>query len=502
MSETYRHVSAVMTGAPDGGLLGAVIAEYRLLRLLGRGGMGRVFEGEHVHSGCRAAIKLVHAELSGNEQVAARFVNESRAAIRVEHPGVVRVYEAGQTSDGYSYIIMEYLDGVLLAQRLSEWYGAEREQPSLTPSRRAPSVGEQAIHIAWQIADTLSAVHSHGIIHRDLKPENIFLVRGEGDRERAKIFDFGIAKLLQNPAPARDDMGGGVGGARDSVDLPSPQTKIGTVLGTPIYMSPEQWQGHGQITDRADVYAAGGIFFELFTGFPPFRSQVLGQLLLSHMHQPPPRLETEAPWLPAPLAEIVGRMLAKEPSARPSMEEVAEALERHLSQTRVQAAPALLSIASSGSSRSDGAAAQAKPESPAELLPPGLPARVSDTNLTPLRAPESAPARRHSSVPPAGPPVDGNAAASDAQETLIAALSPSAELQLIRRARPSAVGQRQTRLVPAHRTIISGPLPSIPPQRPLPMARIPAPPGSLNLVAVCALGLFLTSVVAFLLQGK
>lgn len=502
MSHTHRHVGTSLAGASDGGLLGAVVAEYRLIRLLGRGGMGRVFEGEHVHTGRRAAIKLVHAELSRNEQVAARFVNESRAAARVDHPGVVRVFEAGQTSDGFSYIVMEYLDGELLAQRLNEWYGSERENPQNTPSVRAPQLAERLLQIAWQIADTLGALHGEGIVHRDLKPENIFLVQEDGcrDRERAKIFDFGIAKLLQNlDTPVEG--GAGNGGASAS-DIPVPQTKIGTVLGTPIYMSPEQWQGQGKITDRADVYAAGGIFFELFTGFPPFRSQVLGQLLLSHLHQPPPLLEVEAPWLPSSLADMVQRMLAKDPSQRPSMEEVAEQLERHLSQTKIHCTTTLVPMAAkSPASRPSGAAIPLESPAVATLAP--SPATVSEPTSVPLRTPDPEATIHQRSGPSAraGAPGDGVSASSGAVETIISKAYAISGRRRLGRVYRSTDGDRSTRLVPAHPTIISGPIPRIAVSRPPPMTPVPAPLASLNIVALCALGLFLTSVAAFFLRG-
>lgn len=503
MSHTHRHVGTSLAGASDDGLLGAVVAEYRLVRLLGRGGMGRVFEGEHVHCGRRAAIKLVHSELSRNEQVAARFVNESRAAARVDHPGVVTVFEAGQTSDGFSYIVMEFLEGELLAQRINRWYGSEREAQQSARSACAPQLAERCMQIAWQIADTLSALHCQGIVHRDLKPENIFLVPEEGsrDRERAKIFDFGIAKLLQNSAPSAEGTGSSSGDS--SAELPSPQTKIGTVLGTPIYMSPEQWQGQGKITDRADVYAAGGIFFELFTGFPPFRSQVLGQLLLSHMHQPPPLLEVEAPWLPAPVADVVQRMLAKDPNQRPSMDEVAEQLERHLTQTRVQNAKTLLPLPARATTPK-GVAAPTPSDNTATSAPSPPSAGLNEATLVPSRPPDVDATLYRVPGPVTGGGLSGDASAlpPGAVQTIISKAQSISGRRRLGRAMRGGGGDRSTRLVPAHPTILSGPVPRIPVSRPLPVASVPAPPTALNIAALCALGLLLTSVAALVLGAS
>ena len=263
--------------------LGQMVGSYRVTAQLGEGGMGAVYTAEHVQLGKRAAIKVLLPEYSAREDLVTRFFNEARAASRVNHPGIVEVYDYGHLDDGSAFILMQLLDGESLAGRL----------------RRGPLAPADAIALMRQIAGALGAAHRAGIVHRDLKPDNVFLcpdpdvARGE----RAKLLDFGIAKLL--------DAGGAA-------------TRAGSILGTPPYMSPEQCRGLVDVDARADLYALGCILFEMLAGRPPFTDELVGDLLAAHMFRPPPVLRELVPGAPAPLDELVGRLLAKEPDARPA----------------------------------------------------------------------------------------------------------------------------------------------------------------------------------------
>src|SRR5436190_4389467 len=185
---------------------GTQVGAYRVLRRIGEGGMGSVWLAEHVMLGRRAAIKVLHPELSNRAEIVTRFFNEARAATSIGDPGIVQIFDFGHHSDGSAYIAMELLDGEPLDRRLA----------------RHGALGlPEALRIMRQVASTLGAAHARGIVHRDLKPENVFLVRDPEvpGGERAKILDFGIAKLTGDP---------------------SVKTSTSAVMGTPAYMSPEQ----------------------------------------------------------------------------------------------------------------------------------------------------------------------------------------------------------------------------------------------------------------------
>ncbi len=283
--------------------VGQVVGNYRIVRLLGRGGMGLVFEALHLTIGRRAAIKVLAPHLSSDPQLAARFLNEARAVNRVRHPGLVEVFELGSLDDGSAYIIMDYLDGETLAARLQ--------------LGRAPLPLRQALDIARQLSAGLAAAHSAGVIHRDLKPDNVMLI-ADVERPgacRVKILDFGIAKL-----------------ALDSLSqAPGTETRPGVAMGTPAYMAPEQCLGAGQVDGQADVYALGVLLFELLAGHRPFESLNPQELMRLHLSAAPPPLRR--PGLSIELCQLVEAMLAKAPSERPSMQQVCERLSRLASQS-------------------------------------------------------------------------------------------------------------------------------------------------------------------------
>ncbi|HZJ66952.1 MAG TPA: serine/threonine-protein kinase, partial [Kofleriaceae bacterium] len=203
--------------------VGTLVGAYRVLQLIGEGGMGRVWLVEHTMLGRRAAIKMLHPALSARPEVVTRFFNEARAATAISDAGIVQIFDFGHHVDGSAYIVMEFLDGEPLDRRL------KRVGRLFVPD---------ALRLMRQVAGSVGAAHARGIVHRDLKPDNIFLVRDAevAGGERAKIVDFGIAKLLGENLV---------------------KTLTSSVIGTPTYMSPEQCRGAGQVDQRSDVYALG-----------------------------------------------------------------------------------------------------------------------------------------------------------------------------------------------------------------------------------------------------
>ncbi|HEY4118218.1 MAG TPA: serine/threonine-protein kinase [Byssovorax sp.] len=262
---------------------GARIGGYLVGSRLGAGGMGEVWLAEHVALGRRAALKVLHGEMSARPDVVARFFNEARAAAAIADPGIVQIFDFGHAADGSAYIVMELLDGEPLDRRLA---------------RLGRVALADALRVMRQVATSLGAAHARGIIHRDLKPENIFLVPDAevAGGERPKLLDFGIAKLTGMTGDAR--------------------TKTASILGTPAYMSPEQCRGAGAIDTRSDVYALGCVLFALITGRPPFEAEGMGEVLAKHMYEPPPRASDLVPGIPSAVDDLLARCLAKEPAGR------------------------------------------------------------------------------------------------------------------------------------------------------------------------------------------
>ncbi len=275
-------------------IVGSCIGKYRLTRELGRGGMGIVYEGLHDEIGRRAAIKVLSPHCADDPRYVDRFLNEARTISRVRHPGLVQIYDFGQTSSGAPYILMELLDGETLRSRL-----ARRAIDG------APLAVAEARRVMRQIAAALAATHDEGIVHLDLKPDNVMLVADEEapGGERVKLLDFGIARFV---------------GSRDAA-----LTASGTALGTAAYMSPEQCAGDAEIGAAADVYALGVMLHELLAGSPPFEGPTGSEVMRRHLVAEPPPLPATSP---PHLARLVARMLAKEPTLRPSMCDVVEAL--------------------------------------------------------------------------------------------------------------------------------------------------------------------------------
>jgi eukaryotic-like serine/threonine-protein kinase len=262
---------------------GTIIGQYRIVRKIGAGGMGAVYLAEHTLVGRRAAIKVLLPELSLRRGIVTRFFNEARAMTAIPDPGIVQMFDVGFHTDGSAYIVMELLEGETL-------------------ERRRKRLGRlhlvDALRITRQVAGSLATAHERGVIHRDLKPDNIFMVRdGEAvGGERPKVLDFGIAKL--------------------SGDDERERTMTGAMMGTPVYMSPEQCRGAGHVDHRSDIYSLGCVLFYLVTGQPPFDRHGIGELISAHMNEEPPQPSQLHDALPDALDELVLRCLAKQPDAR------------------------------------------------------------------------------------------------------------------------------------------------------------------------------------------
>lgn len=267
---------------------------YRINRLLGQGGMGVVYEADHIGLDKKVAIKFLLDKFGEDSEVISRFHQEARTASRIGHDHIVDVLDIGQTPDGRSFMVLEYLEGSDLAGVLTH---------------AGPMHPERAVRIIGQVLRGLSAAHDKGIIHRDMKPENVFLTRrGERD-DFVKIMDFGISKIID----AHDSM----------VRL----TKTGAVVGTPIYMAPEQARAEQSIDHRADVYAVGVMLYELLAGQPPFMANNYLELVTQHLFDTPPPLSHLRPDLPPLLEQIIMRALAKSPADRwPTAADFAAAL--------------------------------------------------------------------------------------------------------------------------------------------------------------------------------
>lgn len=278
------------------GWIGQSVGNYRLVRLLGEGGMGMVFEAVHDGVGGKAAIKILRPEISVRSELAARFFNEARAANAIQHPGIVRIFDSGYTQNRAAFLAMEYLEGESLRARLQR-HG------------RLPL--PDVVRIGRQLASALLASHRKGIVHRDLKPDNIMLVADPDlpSGERVKVLDFGIAKMTESL--------GALPHATDS----------NIVMGTPAYMSPEQCKGAKLVNDRADVYSLGVILFQMVAGRPPFVAETAGAVLIMQVVEAVPALEKLVPGINRAFAGLVRAMLAKEAASRPAMESIMSALQ-------------------------------------------------------------------------------------------------------------------------------------------------------------------------------
>ena len=270
------------------------MGNYRLVTEIGSGGMGTVYYAEHTVIGRRAAIKVLHPEIARDAKAVSRFLTEARAANEIRHPNVVEITDIGQQGDLH-YIVMSFLEGETLGERL------ERQPVMDEPS---------TIRIARQVASALGAAHEAGIVHRDLKPENVFLMNHPEFPDYVKVLDFGIAKLV-NPDPEA-----------------AGRTGLGTAVGTPKYMSPEQCRGDASLDHRSDIYSLGVVLYEMLTGGLPFPGPSPGDIMVAHVVEPPvPPIDRNAK-ISARLNAVVLRAMEKKPEARfPTMRDLRQALE-------------------------------------------------------------------------------------------------------------------------------------------------------------------------------
>jgi serine/threonine protein kinase len=273
-------------------VIGQVIdGRYRIEKLVGEGGMGRVYLAEHVEIGRRVAMKILHPVYSHMPDLVERFRREARAASRIGHPHIVDVTDSGRTREGSVYFVMEYLDGVDL--------GTVIEREGAIEVRRA-------LNVTTQICRALAAAHNAGIIHRDLKPENIFLTMRDSTSDFVKVLDFGIAK------------------STDAERMWSRRlTSPGMAMGTPEYMAPEQAAGK-PADERCDVYAVGAILYEALTGAAPYEGDNFMEVLTKKAMAEPVPVQQLRPEVPDAVANLVVRAMARRPDDRPASMEVFE----------------------------------------------------------------------------------------------------------------------------------------------------------------------------------
>jgi eukaryotic-like serine/threonine-protein kinase len=262
---------------------GEVLAgKYRVERVLGAGGMGVVVSAMHLELDQRVAVKFLHPDALENSEAAARFVREARAAVRIRSEYVARVIDVGRLENGAPYMVMEYLEGRDLSAVVE----------------RGPLPIKDAAEYIVQACDAMAEAHTCGIVHRDLKPANLFLTQRSDGAQVVKVLDFGISKL-QTPELSQANL-----------------TKTTALMGSPLYMSPEQMRSTRDVDHRTDIWSLGVILYELLTGRSAFHGETLPQLLAVIMTEQPAPLQTHRPEIPAGLAAIVLRCLEKTPATR------------------------------------------------------------------------------------------------------------------------------------------------------------------------------------------
>jgi serine/threonine protein kinase len=366
----------------SGSLVGkALDGQYQIEAMLGKGGMGAVYKARHILLGDRVAIKVLPPEMRGNTEWLRRFQREGQAARRFRHPNAVTVYDLRTSADGTIYLVMEYVEGNTLDVELKK------------RGRFAPA---DAVTVLTPVMSVLNAAHAMGVVHRDLKPENIMIGKpSTGGEPVVKLLDLGIAKLRE------------VAGSEPtgSTNL----TVAGQMLGTPYYMSPEQWgdlpnDGNHEIDGRADIYSLGVVIYELITGQRPFTGFSLPELRRQHTSHTPPSLNEVDPSVPLAFSDAVARSIAKDRGERQA---TAGELEKEL----------VAALAAEGIAPSDSVADFAS-----ALVPGGSrgavtsPQQTADTIVTsigenePVRGPETMPSQAATMPTVVSQPREANAA--------------------------------------------------------------------------------------------
>jgi len=285
--------------------------KYRIVRLIGEGGMGAVYEAENMRIHRKVAIKVLHSGVAQTGEAVSRFEREAQAAGRIGSEHIVEVLDLGNLPSGDRYMVMEFMDGDALSGRI-------RARVRLTPSEIYP--------IMHQLLEALAAAHGAGIIHRDLKPDNVYLLKSRGGKaDFVKLLDFGISKFNQLSGDSGFSM-----------------TRTGAVMGTPYYMAPEQAKGARDLDHRVDLYAAGVILYEAITGEVPFNADTFNELLFKIVLEAAKPVEQVVPNMDPNFAAIVNKSMAREPSQRfQTAREFQQALEQWAAGAGPQFAAAL-----------------------------------------------------------------------------------------------------------------------------------------------------------------
>jgi len=261
---------------------GEVIAgKYRIDRILGAGGMGMVVAAHHIDLDEKVAIKFLLPQVLGHQDAVIRFVREARAAVKIQSEHVARVFDVARLENGAPYIVMEHLDGTDLAA----WLTRDGALPV-----------EQAVDFVLQACEAIAEAHALGIVHRDLKPANLFVIRRRDGVLSVKVLDFGISKTT------------GLAGSGPDARM----TKTSAIMGSPLYMSPEQMQSPRDVDSRSDIWSLGIILYELISGRPPFMADTMPELVLQVVHAEPAPLKTQRPGVPAGLEAVVKKCLEKQ----------------------------------------------------------------------------------------------------------------------------------------------------------------------------------------------
>jgi hypothetical protein len=345
---------------PKQSLTGRVIGgNFKVEAFMGAGGMGAVFRARQLSLDREVAVKVLLAPLAMDREMLERFQREARAASNIGHPGIVQVIDMGYLPEGPPYMVMELLQGEDLRTKLS---------------REGALPANLAVPLMLQTCDALQAAHEKGIVHRDMKPDNIFLVYRAGTVPTIKILDFGLSKIK-------------------SADRKL--TNTGTLLGTPNYMAPEQVRGSGDVDQRADIYAAGIILYEMLTGRIAYDGPSVQSVLVSILTQDPPPPRTVRPDIPPALETVVLKAIAREPANRyGSATQMAVDLARVATSMRIPISQ--MSLISMSASAGDGAAIQA-----------AAPAPAGAGTVPCIATPPTPPPVSAAALPAAGPPHAG-----------------------------------------------------------------------------------------------
>ncbi|MBV8760986.1 MAG: serine/threonine protein kinase [Deltaproteobacteria bacterium] len=324
---------------------GTVLGEYQVEAMVGEGAMGTVFRAIHPMIGKRAALKVLKAHLCRDMKAIDRFMDEARAVNAIGHPNIVDIFAFGEMPDGRRYFAMELLVGKTLREHV----------------RAGRSSLSEMARIVRTLARALEAAHGKGIVHRDLKPENVILVDMGDEPALVKLLDFGVAKLARENEPLE-------------------RTPSGLIVGTPMYIPPEQARDSEDAGWASDVYSLGCIAFELLTGRPPFFGETMMEMLTAHVTEPPVAPSSLVPEIPDEIDELILKMLAKNPVDRPAMSHVRKVLERVRDPQELQPRGRIITI------RQPAAHGPDTPTSTPASEPPGVKVRFAGGHPTPAAA--------------------------------------------------------------------------------------------------------------------